>query len=180
MFVQLQPVLSAICIAGLAVWLVLTIANQFNFRWMQWVRGVDFMLLLPRWTFFAPNPGLSDFHLSYRTIAADGTPSPWEEIDLIAKRTLRSAVWNPDKRVTKAVIEAVAFLAPLSRTQPERVADSPPYRCLVNHAIRAAERSGRGHEFCEFRLFETVKSGIVRPDSFVHHSHPIKVAHAES
>ncbi len=169
-----------LCIGGLGLWLVLTIANQFNFRWMRWVRAIDFMLLLPRWTFFAPDPGLSDFHLSYRTIAADGTVSDWEEIDLIAQRTLRAAVWHPEKRVTKAVIEAVAFLAPLSRNDPDLVPGSPPYRCLVNHAIRAAERSRRGHEFCEFRLIETAKTGIVRPGSFFHHSPQIKLHVAET
>jgi hypothetical protein len=176
---QPQEVLSTVAVALLGLWVVLTIANQFNFRWMRHIKALDFMLLIPRWTFFAPNPSLTDFHLSYRTIAADGTASEWEEIDLIAKRTLLSAVWNPDKRVTKAVIEAVAFLVPLSRRFPDLVLDSPPYRCLLNHATRAAERSGRGHEYCEFRVAETARVRDVQPERFFHQSALIRV-HGES
>jgi hypothetical protein len=123
-------------------------------------------MLIPRWTFFAPTPGVTDFHLSYRTVAADGTVSEWEDIDRIASRTLVSAFWNPQKRVTKAVIEVVAFLTPLCREGLDKVYASPPYRCLVNHVIRATEESGRDHEFCEFQLAETTRSRDVVPGRF--------------
>ena len=173
MRVALESVLSTGCVALLGAWLVLTIINQLNLRWMRHIKALDFMLLIPRWTFFAPDPGLSDFHLSYRTIAADGTPSAWEEIDLIARRTALSAIWNPDKRVTKAVIEVVAFLVPLCSRHPEMVPGSPPYRCVRNHARRAAERSGRGHPLCEFRLTETGRLRDAR--SFFYRSAPVRL-----
>jgi hypothetical protein len=165
----------------LGVWLLLTMCNQVNLRWMRLVRHLDVMLLIPRWTFFAPNPGLSDFHLSVRTLSADGTASAWEEIDGIAHRTLRSALWNPEKRVTKAVIEVASALAPLCRDHPERVASSAPYRCLLNHALRAAARSGRAQAIarCEFRLTETPPRRGPVGEPFEYQSAPIALNHAE-
>lgn len=170
----------------LGLWLGLTIVNQFNVRWMRLVRAFDVMLLIPRWRFFAPDPGLSDFHLSYRTLDEDGAASDWEEIDGIAHRTLRSALWNPEKRVTKAVIEVAVALVPLCRTHPERVATSAPYRCVLNHAVRAAERAGRARAIarCEFRLTETPPLRGPARAPFQYQSapiplHPLKADYAE-
>ena len=161
-----REVLSIVCVTMLGIWVVLTILNQFNFRWFRLVRGIDLMLLIPRWTFFAPNPGVTDFHLSYRTVAADGTGSDWEEIDFISSRTPWSAIWNPQKRVTKAVVEVGGVLMRLCRDHPEIVPTSPPYLCVLNHAMCAARNSGRGHQFCEFRLAETTRSCDASPDRF--------------
>jgi hypothetical protein len=167
------------CVFLLALWLLLTIANQFNARWLRYVRGFDLMMLIPRWTFFAPNPGLSDFHLSYRIVDADGRVSAWEEIDGISQRSLRAAVWNPDKRVTKAVIEMASVLVPLCRHHPARVADSVPYRCALNHATRAAARAGTVLPTrCEFRLAETPpRAAVIREpfEPFVYQSTPVLV-----
>jgi hypothetical protein len=165
------------CVVLLGIWLLLTICNQFNLRWMRLIRRFDLMMLIPRWSFFAPNPGLSDFHLSVRTFDADGVASPWEEIDGIAQRALRSALWNPDKRVTKAVIEVASVLMPLCRDHPERVAGSASYQCLMNHAIRAAARAGaaRVPTRCEFRLSETLPAHSVSHEPFVYCSAPVRL-----
>jgi hypothetical protein len=135
--------------------------------------------LIPRWTFFAPNPVVTDYRLCYRTAAADGAASDWEEIDLIGGRTIVSALWNPQKRTIKAISDMVRSLRPLcgdGLSDPASLETLVPYRCLQNHVIRTAERT-RGHRrFCQFFVAETTGFQDVAPEPFLFRSNLVQLS----
>lgn len=67
-------------------WLAASILNQFRFSWFQRFRQYDSFSLLPIWSFFAPNPGQSDYHLVFRDRQHDGSHSEWSEIEITEPR----------------------------------------------------------------------------------------------
>lgn len=85
-------------------WLILTCFNQFHSdRVKQRLARIDILRLLPVWTFFAPNPGVSDFNLLYRAKGKSGKISPFHNIPLNGDKNILNAVWNPRKRIQKAI-----------------------------------------------------------------------------
>lgn len=92
------------------IWFLLTIINQLNYRWVQKVKNYDVFHLLPRWTFFAPNPGVSDYHFVYRYKNGSNDVSAFTEMPLYDSRTISSAIWNSNKRVKKALSDLVMDL----------------------------------------------------------------------
>src|SRR5699024_10459094 len=56
---------------------------------------------------FAPNPGVHDTHLLARDELDDGSLTPWKECQPAPKRSLRDAVWYPDRRAEKVILDAV-------------------------------------------------------------------------
>ena len=85
--------------------------NQFqNLKWFRnFVAKMDLFGLLPNWTFFAPNPGVSDYFLLYRVKFSDGKISEYKNISLRNKRIV-NAIWNPYKRRQKALNDFVQEL----------------------------------------------------------------------
>jgi hypothetical protein len=84
-------------------WLLLTCANQPVFKTHKLINRQDLFRLVPVWTFFAPNPGVSDFNLLSRVKLDDGTITTFEEIPLRSKKELRTALFNPERRLQKAL-----------------------------------------------------------------------------
>jgi hypothetical protein len=85
------------------IWLILTCANQPIFRSNKWISRYDIFRLIPMWTFFAPNPGVSDFNLLSRVKLADGTITDFQEIPLRGEKKISMALFNPDRRLQKAL-----------------------------------------------------------------------------
>lgn len=102
-------------IVVLGTWVVLTALSQTNGRVAQTIRSHDHFGLIPRWTFFAPNPGTSDYVLVYWDRYLDGSLSEPHEVELIAPRRLTHIFWNPDKRAQKVVIDSLQSLLALAR-----------------------------------------------------------------
>jgi hypothetical protein len=84
-------------------WLILTCANQPVFRSNKWISQHDIFHLVPIWTFFAPNPGVSDYNLLSRVKLADGTITAFQEIPLRSKKQISIALFNPNRRLQKAL-----------------------------------------------------------------------------
>src|SRR5580704_14833532 len=84
-----------------SVWCLLSILNQLPLAMNERVRRLDIFHLVPRWTFLAPNPGISDYHLVYRVRRHAGDRDAWQEIHWTIDRTWFSCVWNPTKRRRK-------------------------------------------------------------------------------
>src|SRR3954470_12564692 len=103
---------------ALGGWFVVAVLNQFRFRWFDRVRRRDRLYLLPAWTFFAPNPGRSDYHLVYRDRRRDGSLTDWREVPLGAPRRPYSCVWNPRKRARKALSDIVGIVVSAIRGNP--------------------------------------------------------------
>lgn len=125
---MLMPVLAAI----LVVWFVLSALNQINPISTR-LAPYDPLGLLPRWTFFAPHPGIYDYHVLYRECesleaqlgtqakveAAKDLIGPWTQLDDICPGSARFMMWNPQRRVTKTITDIVAGLTMLRLEFPD-------------------------------------------------------------
>ena len=97
------------------VWGAATIANQFHSWCPMWLRAVDLFGLIPIWTFFAPNPGMTDYYLLYRDRLPDGSFDNWRKVELKeSENGFRLALWNPTKRKHKALSDIVSSLMKLA------------------------------------------------------------------
>ena len=85
---------------ALAMWLVLTVANQFEYARAKLgpILAHDVLGLIPVWTFFAPRPGTSDYRIFFRGKNARGESVPWAELELSEARKPWHFLWNPHKR----------------------------------------------------------------------------------
>lgn len=140
-----------------AGWFVCSILNQFNFRWFRHVRKFDMFYLLPLWTFFAPNPGRSDFHLIYRDRRRDGSFGEWAQVPLVELRKPYSFIWNPEKRSKKVLFDTVSTcatgIAPDARFDIRPIALSISYLTILNAVVHRPAASGISHR--QFVIAET-------------------------
>jgi len=108
-------------------WLALSIANQFRTTALP---INDVLNLIPKWTFFAPNPGQHDYHVVYRDYDGQDQPlSVWCELLVHQRRPISTAFWNPDKRYRKAIIDCCQSIV------QDKVENAPltiPYLLLLN------------------------------------------------
>lgn len=123
----MHMLLDALVGSVLLAWLAVTAVSQIPGRALR-----DPLGLVPRWTFFAPNPGEFDYHLLFRDFDDAELPvTPWREIRAPARRSLLSALWNPEKRYRKGVIDCCQSCVP-SRGRNGTVRTSVPYLALLN------------------------------------------------
>jgi len=104
---------TAVIAIVLATWLVLTVANQFDYARSKLGRilALDIFGLIPVWTFFAPHPGTSDYRIFFRGTSRSGELVPWSELELSEGRKPWHFLWNPHKRHAKVLNDLVqAFL----------------------------------------------------------------------
>ncbi|MBK1787263.1 hypothetical protein [Prauserella cavernicola] len=127
--------------ATLGGWLGLSVVGQKLFRapgrrsWWD-----KLYLLIPDWRFFAPDPGIHDFHLLYRDELEDGSLTPWKEITSVEERRWSHAFWHPHRRVEKCIFdiskELTKFIEECHR-DPDRPVESVqvsvPYLTLLAH-----------------------------------------------
>ena len=147
----------------LLLWFALSVANQFNSGWMTAILVHDQFRLIPRWTFFAPNPGIDDYHLMVRDFLEDGSATPWVEIRIGNVRSRFCAIWNPNKRFIKMVHDCVVWLTLLNHqdgSTSEQLQQSIPYKILLQHAwnVKRVEGSVRR----QFGIVQTTGRGKSR------------------
>jgi hypothetical protein len=116
------------------VWGAATIANQFHSWCPIWLRAVDIFGLIPVWTFFAPNPGMTDYYLLYRDRLPDGSFDNWRKVDLKkSENGLRLALWNPTQRKHKALSDIVSSIVRLANNrESETLIVIVPYILILN------------------------------------------------
>jgi hypothetical protein len=133
--------MTTICILILTAWLIISLLSQLQVKLVAPLKAHDVFSLIPNWSFFAPRPGTSDYHLVYRDLGADGEWGKWREIPLAERRTLMGAIWNPQKRRTKTLSDVVRGLIRLAH---DRVLNdfslTLPYLSILNY-ISAFPRS---------------------------------------
>jgi hypothetical protein len=104
-----------LCTAGLVVllttWFTLSVLNQVGRSRFPGLERADLWQLLPRWNFFAPNPGMHDYYLMYRDKSQAGEPGGWHLLQPKHYRPWMSCVWNPGKVQNKVVADLVQMLA---------------------------------------------------------------------
>jgi hypothetical protein len=128
----LFDVIVAIALAG---WVVATLIVQLNVRFARKISKRDMFHLLPRWTFFAPNPGVTDYHLVFRRQDADGELSSFLELPL-HRRSRYAWLFNPDKRTKKALLDLAIMMEQVCNATTDsggNIRLTFPYVALLNY-----------------------------------------------
>ncbi|MBB6127400.1 hypothetical protein [Mucilaginibacter lappiensis] len=150
-----------IVIVFLACWFLLTILNQFkDTKLAEFIRiKIDVFALIPLWTFFAPRPGKSDYHLLYRDKITEEQYSEWHEMDITEERTFWSWFWNPEKRDKKILSDVVQSLVSCIPDYRKATGNtnllmfSMPY-IIVLHAVSQCKKQSP-NVYRQFMLAET-------------------------
>ena len=122
---------------GIGIWLLLTLIYQHS-TYGAVVARFDIFRLLPRWTFFAPNPGVADYHLIVRDRDSAEKPGKWRAVEFAKDRHYSNILWNPQKRPKKILSDAVQLLKAISRSSAAGVASdslSIPYLLLLKYSL---------------------------------------------
>lgn len=135
-------VLSVLVVLVALAWLAVTMLNHVQ-RTRRLVRAItryDICAAIPVWTFFAPNPGRTDVYLLYRDRDAAGGITAWRNIPFERRRAWWS-IWNPTRRIGKAVVDVAPELTVGVDYEPRAPAGKRkvvefPYLLLLNYATR--------------------------------------------
>lgn len=145
---MLKELIIVLIVSLLVVWFTLSVVFQFytdsfSPSWLSVIVRYDVFHLLPRWTFFAPNPGTSDYHLLYRDQKEDGTISGWVEIPMVEERKPLSFIWNPEKRSKKILLDVTMSLIQTSQGlgQSKVLIISLPYLILLNVVVHYGHKT---------------------------------------
>ncbi|WP_340062984.1 hypothetical protein [Ascidiimonas aurantiaca] len=141
------------------LWIIATfIFSMFSGRFKFATKIGIFGYLVPQWNFFAPNPGISDFYLLYRTQTESGIVSHWKNLDEISKRKWYSIFWNPDKIKKKAIldyaIELKSSFSKIEKKEDENLLTiSSPYLLILN-LISCMLKNNSEQNFIQFMILE--------------------------
>jgi hypothetical protein len=122
---------------GFGGMLLVTAAIQpSGWRWRKLVKKRDPCSYVPTWTFFAPDPGVTDARLLWRERLVDGTVGPWHE-SVPPQGGLLRAIWNPTKRARKV---ATDFRRMIEREEEEAGDEELrmlglPYLMILQHVL---------------------------------------------
>lgn len=140
--------------AVLLIWLIVSVLRQFPGRLSARIDAIDICHIVPIWIFFAPRPAGSDLHILFRDYHASGLVSPWKEIPTtFANHPLRM-LWNPRKRVAKAVFDMAQILMELRDQSPAVTRLSVAYLALLNFVCSQPHASSV--QAREFLIVETL------------------------
>jgi hypothetical protein len=138
-----------------SAWFLLTIAFQKNNELSRLTTRFDRFTLVPRWSFFTPDPGASNYHFVYRSRDDKTSASPWVELNL-SPRGMFFPLWNPQKRYREGMIELFQLLALFSQNNSaERLQFTTPYVILLDVARKRLGGSLSSQAFYQFALVET-------------------------
>lgn len=121
----------ATILAGL---LVATVLYETGPRY-RIVRALFRLGFVPQWSFFAPAPGTQNLYLLYRDVGANGEVTTWRVVHRMDEaRPPWSFVWNPRRRLRKALLDLILALE-LGREEmrPDVLKLSTPYLLILHH-----------------------------------------------
>lgn len=146
--------------AGLGAWFVASILSQHPQRIFDRLRRAEPTgVALPDWRFFAPEPARYDFVVLYRTLRADGTETPWQAVAEPKPRTLRHAVWFPERRLDKAVHDLCDHLTQQLNVFGDDGTGAPAYALLSGMVRRKVDESATGDRPRGFQFLIARSSG---------------------
>jgi hypothetical protein len=171
--------LACVVAAFFGAWLGLTVAYQFVPLSPRWARHLSLLPrhVIPKWTFFAPSPSRLDFRVVFQDCYETGTPAGTvQEIVLHESRSAGHAVWNPNKRIRKAIFDMtqVLLLDPL-RTAGPNMQIATPYLAILN-IVMAQEPTSLAGRYRRFFIVATTgfkgdEVPIVVFTSYIHPRH---------
>lgn len=125
------PVAFAVVVA----WLIITLVAQVTLI-RRMIAPADLFAVIPSWTFFAPSPGIRDYHLVWREIDQEGSAS-WVNVPLSLPRPKYAFVWHPQKRTKKILSDAAQALHSLKQHQgfsDDQLQMTIPYLLLLRYS----------------------------------------------
>jgi hypothetical protein len=150
-----SSVFGVIGIVVFSVWFLLTFAFQKNNRLSRITTRFDRFTLIPKWSFFTPDPGASNYHFVYRSRDKETSFSPWLELNL-SPRGILFPLWNPRKRYRESMIELFQLLALSSiNFSADRLQFTAPYIILLGVARKHLGGSLSSQAAYQFALVET-------------------------
>lgn len=111
-----------------------TLAHNIGLR-SRPLAQLEALALVPKWKFFAPTPGTSNFYILYRDRCADGSVTPWLVLHgMDHDRGWFTFIWNPNRRLRKALHDLVTSLPyELNETHPHVFKLTTAYLLIVSH-----------------------------------------------
>jgi len=170
---EMVTVLDYFIISILGIWLFLSIVAQFRgIKWIKWILDRDPFDFIPSWTFFAPNPGVTDYQILYRDKLFNGQFSYWKQVQYRDNSILHSML-NPDKRRRKAIADyCKSILKSADKNQRDKaILLSFPYLAILTYVMSMPK-----NPLCEYRQFLITRTfGYIsskQPDIlFISHLH---------
>lgn len=163
----------------LVAWFILITLTQLPEHWCPSLLKPlqhDRFHLLPKWNFFAPNPGTQDYHVFMRAFDSSGVPGEWREHYPVEDRSFTSSFWNPKKRYRKTIADLVQ-IANLTTANTDGPCDaalilSVSYLAFLNSV--SAELRVQGAHACQFAIFQSEGKFVDRVGDLVFRSnvHP--------
>jgi len=162
-------------LAFLTLWFLISIPHQFTNGFGRRIKKLNIFGLIPGWTFFAPNPGISDYRFVFRDIFSEGH-SEWKEVEWCRCRRLVDALWHPQRHRTKLIVDCVsAFVLTVQEMRKlglatETEGDTPawivavPYMALLNVTVSMPRASAdvRARQFAIIEQKPSEPSGKPR------------------
>lgn len=147
----------------LSIWLVLSAVHQISSRIQIRLGHFDPLGLLPCWSFFAPNPGTSDYRVVYRNLREGDARAEWVEVPVYRPEPFR-ALWNPSKHRLKALSDLVHLLLRSCDALNGHLENLPltwPYLALLGR-VCAIERNSADITRRQFAIVSTSGYGESR------------------
>jgi hypothetical protein len=95
----------------LGLWFIVSCIAQLPSSLAKRMFAFDFANIVPRWTFFAPTPGTSDYRVVFRDRStADELWQPFRELPLYQAGSNWRCFWNPGKLHSKIISDLVPLL----------------------------------------------------------------------
>jgi len=171
-----------IVVGVLAVWFVLSILAQFEFKTSRWIRSQDALKLVQSWRLFnAPSSGdyqlVDDHYLLWRCMGTENTAlSGWIEIRFAAKRIPYAWLWNPGRRDRASIIQALKWLSDEHQRNPEQsIKLALPYQLFQRCVERCVPASVSRFQFA---ILHSRRDGSHPPVKFLIVSHIHEVHNA--
>jgi hypothetical protein len=144
--------MTTICLVILSVWVLVSALSQLNLGVTKALKARDMFSLIPNWSFFAPRPGTSDYHLLFRDIDSRGECGKWRELALAEARTLSGAIWNAPKRSRKVLSDVVRGLVRLAQDKSRKdFSLTLPYLAILNY-VSALPRNDPSLKTTQFMI----------------------------
>jgi hypothetical protein len=155
------PAFIAFLVSALATALILAPRKEVQSRVFMLFRA-----LFPSWRFFDRTGEVP--RLSFRRIASDGAPGPWEEAIPLPPRPLHALVFNPEGNLAFAchtlVGQLVADLQCIPDERPEELTQTASYRLVRNLVEQRIRRQNGALESQPLRYQFRLTAFRVQPD----------------
>ncbi|QWF82484.1 hypothetical protein [Amycolatopsis sp. CA-230715] len=121
----------------LGSWFAATLLSQDPFRKFPGARRYDPTgAAIPDWRFFAPRPGMHDYHLLVRDELPDGSVTDWREVLPVEQRAPRHFFWYANRRAEKVVADSVVGIVGFTKEEGRKKEDiqlSVSYLTILNY-----------------------------------------------